>query len=156
MNEIFQKMYKTILTTTLGFLVMPFLFSYVQGQTQSYKSFTIFTGPIHLGKGQTYWTKFHIPRNITSSYLKGYVHASGSILNTVTLKLYDADKCPAPDSIGNIDFGRCSSSLLSGDYLQAQEILKYIDQPGNFYLLLKNNSPFFDKTVSGNLLIEER
>jgi hypothetical protein len=89
-------------------------------------------------------------------YLKGYLDASGSILNTVTLKLYDADKCPAPDSTGNIDFGRCSSPLLSGDYFQAQEILKYIDHPGNFYLLLKNNSPFFDKTISGNLIIEYR
>jgi hypothetical protein len=144
---------KTILTTTFGFLVITFLFSYVQGQTQSYKTFTIFTGTIHLSNGHTYWTKFLIPKNITNSYLNGYIHASGSILNTVTLKLYDADKCPAPDSTGNIDFGRCSLPLLSGDYLQAQEILKYIDHPGNFYLLLKNNSPFFDKTISGNLII---
>ena len=81
----------------------------------------------HLSNGHTYWTKFLIPQNITNSYLKGYIHASGSIPNTVTLKLYDADKCPSPDSTGNIDFGRCSSPLLSGDYLQAQEILKYID-----------------------------
>ena len=147
---------KTILATTLGFLVITFLFSYVQGQTQSYKTFTIFTGPIHLSNGHTYWTKFLIPQNITNSYLKGYIHASGSILNTVTLKLYDADKCPAPDSTGNIDFSRCSLPLLSGDYLQAQEILKYIDHPGNFYLLLKSNSPFFDKTISGNLIIEYR
>jgi hypothetical protein len=44
--------------------------------------------------------------------------------------------------------------LLSGEYLQAQEILKYINHPGNYYIVLKNNSPFFDKTVSGNLLLK--
>jgi hypothetical protein len=87
--------------------------------------------------------------------LKGYVRASGSILNTVTVKLYDADKCPSsPDSKGNIDFSKCSFPLFSGEYLQAQEILKYINHPGNFYLVLKNNSPFFDKTISGNLLLK--
>jgi hypothetical protein len=86
--------------------------------------------------------------------LKGYVSASGSILNTVTVKLYDADKCPSPNSKGNIDFSKCSFHLLSGEYLQAQEILKYINHPGNFYLVLKNNSAFFDKTISGNLLLK--
>jgi hypothetical protein len=84
-TEVFRRMYqKTILTMTLGFLVITFWISHVQGQTQSYKTFTIFTGPIHLSNGHTYWTKFLIPQNITNSYLKGYIHASGSILNTVT------------------------------------------------------------------------
>jgi hypothetical protein len=152
-------MYKnTILTTTiLGVLII--CFPYVQGQAQqkqNYKSITIFTGPIHLGSGHTYWINFRIPHNTTDSYLKGYVRASGSILNTVTVKLYDADKCPSssPDSKGNIDFSKCSFPLFSGEYLQAQEILKYINHPGNFYLVLKNNSPFFDKTISGNLLLK--
>jgi hypothetical protein len=149
---------KTILVKTLGlgFLSIPLLSSYVQGQTQTqgHKTITIFTGPIHLGNGQTYWKQFHISQNITSSYLKGYVRASGSIVNTVTVKLYDLNKCPPPDSTGNIEFNKCTSPLLSGDYLQAEEILKYIDHPGNFYLVLKNNSPFFDKTISGHLFIE--
>ncbi len=152
---VFQRMYrKTILTITLGFLIVPFLSSYIQGQTQNYKTITVFTGPIHLSSGHTYWTKFHIPQNVTSSYLKGYVRASGSILNTVTVKLYDVDKCPQPDSIGTIDFSKCSFPLLDGDYLQAEEILKHIDHAGNFYLVLKNNSPLFDKNISGNLLIQ--
>ena len=157
LEEVSQRMYKnTILTTTLGFLIIYFLFPYVQGQTQkqNYKSITIFTGPIHLGNGHTYWINLRIPQNITHSYLKGYVSASGSILNTVTVKLYDAVKCPSPDSKGNIEFSKCSSPLLSGEYLQAQEILKYINHPGNYYIVLKNNSPFFDKTVSGNLLLK--
>ena len=149
---------KTILVKTLGlgFLSIPLLSSYVQGQTQTqgHKTITIFIGPIHLGNGQTYWKQFHIPQNITSSYLKGYVRASGSIVNTVTVKLYDLNKCTSPDSTGNIDFNKCTSPLLSGDYLQAEEILKYIDHPGNFYLVLKNNSPIFDKTISGHLFIE--
>ena len=88
---------KIILVKTLGlgFLSIPLLSSYVQGQTQTqgHKTITIFTGPIHLGNGQTYWKQFHIPQNITSSYLKGYVRASGSIVNTVTVKLYDLNKC---------------------------------------------------------------
>jgi len=58
------------------------------------------------------------------------------------------------NSKGNIDFSKCSFHLLSGEYLQAQEILKYINHPGNFYLVLKNNSAFFDKTISGNLLLK--
>ena len=158
-SEVFQRMYKKIILATtlaLGFLSIPFLFPYVQGQsqTQNYKTFTIFTGPIHLSKGHIYWTKFQIPQNVTSSYLRGYVRASGSIINTVTVNLYDVTKCPSPDSKGNIDFSKCSFPLLSGDYLQAQEILKHIDHPGSFYLVLKNNSPIFDKTISGNLFIE--
>jgi hypothetical protein len=153
-TAVFQRMYmKTILTTTLGFLIVPFLSLYTEGQAQNYKTFTVFTGPIHLGSGHTYWTKFPIPQNVTSSFLKGYVRASGSILNTVTVKLYDVDKCPPPDS-GTIDFSKCSSPLLSGDYLKAEEIVKHIDHAGNLYLVLKNNSPLFDKTVSGNLLIQ--
>src|SRR6188472_3739625 len=96
----FSVMYKkTILSTTLGFLIMQFLFPCIQGQSQthSYKTIMIFTGPIRLTVGHNYWTKFHIPQNVTSSYLKGYVRASGSMVNTVTLKLYEADKCPSPD-----------------------------------------------------------
>jgi hypothetical protein len=140
----------TILTSA-GLLIIPLFSSYIQGQTQT--QITIFTGPIYLGNGHTYWTKFHIPQNVKSSYLRGYVHASGSILNTVSVRLYDFDKCPQPDSTGSIDFSSCRSPLLYGDYLQAQQILKYINHPGNFYLVLKNNSPLFDKTVSGKLVI---
>jgi hypothetical protein len=151
-------MYKEIILATtlgLGFLSIPFMSLYVKGQsqTQNYKTFTIFTGPIHLGKGQIYWISFDIPENVTSSYLRGYIRASGSIINTVTVNLYDITKCPSPNSKGNIDFTKCRSPLLSGDYLQAEEILKHIDHAGSFYLVLKNNSPFFDKTVSGNLFI---
>ncbi|MBV9177149.1 MAG: hypothetical protein JO297_08930 [Nitrososphaeraceae archaeon] len=104
--------------------------------------------------GQSYWTRLHIPQNATSAYLKGYVSSSGSIVNTVTLKLYEAEKCPPPDLKGYIDFNKCSPPLLSGDYLQAEQILKYISHAGNFYLVFKNNSPLFDKTISGNLRIE--
>ena len=67
----------------------------------------------------------------------------GVILNTASVRLYDFDKCPRPDSTGSIDFSSCSSPLLNGDYLQAEEILKYMNHPGNFYLVLKNNSPLF-------------
>ena len=91
----------TILTST-GLLIIPLFTSYIQGQTQT--QITIFTGPIHLGNGHTYWTRFHIPQNVKSSYLRGYVRASGSILNTVSVRLYDLDKCPRPDSTGSIDF----------------------------------------------------
>jgi len=140
----------TILIST-ALLIIPFFPSHIQGQTQT--QITIFTGPIYLGNGHTYWTKFHIPQNVKSSYLRGYVRASGSILNTVSVRLYDFDKCPQPDSTGSIDFSSCSSPLLYGDFLQAQEILKYINHAGNFYLVLKNNSPLFDKTVSENLVI---
>ena len=147
---------KTLLSTALGFLIMQFWFSDIQGQsqTQNYKSIMVFTGPIRLTVGHNYWTKFHIPQNVTSSYLKGYVRASGSIVNTVTLKLYEADKCPSPDLKGYIDFSKCRPPMLSGDYLQAEQILKYISHAGNFYLVFENNSPLFDKTISGNLRIE--
>ena len=62
---------------------MHFLFPCIQGQpqTHNYKTIMIFTGPIRLAVGHNYWTKFHIPQNVTSSYLKGYVRASGSIVN---------------------------------------------------------------------------
>ena len=135
---------------------MQFLFPCIQGQSQthSYKNIMIFTGPIRLIVGHNYWTEFHIPQNVTSSYLKGYVRASGSIVNTVTLKLYEADKCPSPDLKGYIDFNKCRSPMLSGDYLQAEQILKYISHAGNYYLVFENNSPLFDKTISGNLRIE--
>ena len=117
----------TILAST-GLFIIPLFPSYIQGQTQT--QITIFTGPIHLGNGHTYWIRFHIPQNVKSSYLRGYVRASGSILNTVSVRLYDLDKCPRPDSTGSIDFSSCSSPLLYGDYLQAEEILKYINHPG--------------------------
>jgi hypothetical protein len=118
---------KIILSTTLGFLIIQFSFPYIQGHSQihNYKTIMIFTGPIRLTVGHNYWTKFHIPENVTSSYLKGY-----------------------------IDFNKCSPPLLSGDYLQAEQILKYISHAGNFYLVFENNSPLFDKTISGNLRIE--
>ncbi|HEY6884973.1 MAG TPA: hypothetical protein VI278_13150 [Nitrososphaeraceae archaeon] len=150
-------MYKeTLLSTTLGFLIMQFLLPCIQGQSQThnYKTIMIFTGPIRLTVGHNYWTKFHIPQNVTSSYLKGYIRASGSIINTVTLKLYEADNCPSPDLKGSIDFNKCRPPMLSGDYLQAEQILKYISHAGNFYLVFENNSPLFDKTISGNLRIE--
>jgi hypothetical protein len=60
----------TILTSA-GLLIIPLFSSYIQGQTQT--QITIFTGPIYLGNGHTYWTKFHIPQNVKSSYLRGYV-----------------------------------------------------------------------------------
>jgi hypothetical protein len=147
---------KTILSTTLGFFIMQFLFPYIQGQSQihNYKTIIIFTGPIRLSVGHNYWIKFQIPQNATSAYVKGYVSSSGSIVNTVTLKLYEADKCPPTDLKGYMDFNKCSSPLLSGDYLQAEQILKYISHAGNFYLVFENNSPLFDKTISGNLRIE--
>ena len=130
----------TILTSA-GLLIIPLFSSYIQGQTQT--QITIFTGPIYLGNGHTYWTKFHIPQNVKSSYLRGYVRAPGSILNTVSVRLYDFDKCPQPDSTGSIDFSSCSSPLLYGDYLQAQEILKYINHPGNFYLVFEKQFTSF-------------
>ncbi|HZA07299.1 MAG TPA: hypothetical protein VE619_06310 [Nitrososphaeraceae archaeon] len=104
--------------------------------------------------GHSYWTEFHIPQDATSAYLKGHVSSSGSIVNTVTLKLYEAEKCPPTDLKGYIDFNKCNPPLLSGDYLQAEQILKHISHAGNFYLVFENNSPLFDKTISGDLRIE--
>jgi len=66
---------------------------------------------------------------------------SGGAINSITIKLYDKDQCPPPDSQGRIDLNSCTI-LFNQDYSIGEEIDKYIPHGGTFYLYLQDSSSF--------------
>jgi hypothetical protein len=113
----------------------------------------VFNGQIGLQSGQLQGYSFSVPANAENIYLKGTLSVSGGAISSVTIKLYDKDQCPPPDSQGRIDLSSCTP-LLNQDYSTGEEIDKYIPHGGTFYLYLQDSSSFFNKIVNGNIYVE--
>jgi hypothetical protein len=149
-----SNMYKAVVVIVIlsSGLLIPLLTTNILALSQSFQIVKIFNGQTKLHPRESQGYTFSVPTTAKNIHLKGNISASGGAIKSITIRLYDSNQCPPPDSQGRINFGSCNI-MFNQDYSTGDKIDKQLPHGGKFYLYLQDSSPFFN-IVIGNIYVE--